>query len=87
MKEGFSMPFLIIFAIIIFAVLIADKKHKESQLPRGMKKCPHCQNLIDKKATVCHYCLRKVSSESLLSVLFAFALVMVIIFLVISNLY
>lgn len=41
MKEGFSMLLLI----------IADKKRKESQLPQGMKKCPYCQNLIDKKAT------------------------------------
>ncbi len=76
MKEGFSMLLLI----------IADKKRKESQLPQGMKKCPYCQNLIDKKATVCHYCHRKVSSENLflvlfilfalLSVLSAFALIM-----------
>ena len=38
-----------------------DKSLEQEQLQSGMKKCPHCAELVRAEAAVCRFCTREFS--------------------------
>jgi hypothetical protein len=51
---------LFIIALPHSLIMSADKNFIESkQLSEGMKKCPHCAEIVKKEAKVCRYCNRE----------------------------
>lgn len=51
---------LFIIALPHSLIISADAKSVEAkQLSEGMKKCPHCAELVKEEAKVCRYCNRE----------------------------
>jgi len=56
---------LFIVALPHALIMSADKKTlEEKQLSEGMKKCPHCAELVKQEATVCRFCNRELGATS-----------------------
>jgi len=56
---------LFIVALPHALIMAADKKTlEEKQLSEGMKKCPHCAELVKQEATVCRFCNRELGATN-----------------------
>lgn len=65
-KKGRSFILWWLYGFLLFIIalphsLIMKSNHEaieKKQLAQGMKKCPHCAELIKQDANVCRYCNR-----------------------------